>query len=783
MKTKYFVICLMALGMTSCSDDFLKEKMVSTITQDYFETEQGLDQLVVSTYNAERLRHPYTEGGYCFEAGTDVGVVSGNNPVNQFSTATWTATGAWNTIPGYMNTFMGTQSKQQSGFIINCYPVIAACNKAINAIRSGQAVGKYASNAEYAAKRLSEALFNRDYLMYTLNTLLGDVYFPQTSVTSLPDNFYYNRMPSEEQWKIMISDLRYAVEHLPSEAEAFGRITKYAAAHMLAKLYMTRAQGAEYGTAEYGRNADGTIDNSNPKSYLGMLYKGKVSTDLDSCIYYASMVINSGQYKLEPDYLNIWKNTVGGWDNESSKEIILAGVFGDGTDNYRYGNRALCLFAQNYVSNKWGIPDYTWENPTAQNTRYRNNDWGFDVYTDKINDARFQKSFHVEFTTALNGGNRSTKAADKDYYGYKEPKNETYTWTAKQAEYFNQHILPSYNRESWGGRRAVAGEHKMGRGDLAFAIIENTKSTAIDVDEADAQPFVCFARWMKKDGKYYYRPQIVENGGQYSFVSGLGNGVSANHYGLENGMSVGYLGSLKYDDCNRTGANSIYGSKDVPVFRLAETYLLRAEAYGRKGDYASAIDDINMLRQRAAFKANDRRAEVIARLYPGHETLTAAEQQYPYAALGNSYDKIKVDASYWDGSSEHSRLENYPPTANTDQLRFREFILNEYSREFNEEEMYYEPLHHSGLQAERIQWHNQMGSNANNTSYKTGSWDTSDNTTATTGQDGKPKGAFQNYMTLKPFPQTFLDLLTDEKGVLLSPEAKKAYQNYGYNQE
>ena len=174
---------------------------------------------------------------------------------------------------------------------------------------------------------------------------------------------------------------------------------------------------------------------------------------------------------------------------------------------------------------------------------------------------------------------------------------------------------------------------------------------------------------------------------------------------------------------------------------------------------------------------------MIARLYPGHETLTAAEQQYPYAALGNSYDKIKVDASYWDGSSEHSRLENYPPTANTDQLRFREFILNEYSREFNEEEMYYEPLHHSGLQAERIQWHNQMGSNANNTSYKTGSWDTSDNTTATTGQDGKPKGAFQNYMTLKPFPQTFLDLLTDEKGVLLSPEAKKAYQNYGYNQE
>lgn len=787
MKSKYLALGLLTLGgaagmMTSCSDDFLEEKMVSVITQDYFKTEQGLDQLVVATYNAERLRHPYTEGGFCFELGHDCGVASGSNTINQFSTAQWTATGPWNSVAGYMNTFMGTQSKQQSGFIINCYPVIDVCNKAIGSIRGGSAVGKYASDKAYAASRLSEALFNRDYLIFTLNTLLGDVYFPQTSITSLPSNFCYNRMPSEQAWKIMIGDMRYAVENLPEEAEQFGRITKYAAAHFLAKLYLTRAQGAEYGTAEYGRNSDGTIDNLNPKSYLGMLYKGKVSTDLDSCIYYASMVINSQKYELESDYLNLWQNDIDSWKNEESKEIILAGVFGNGTDNYRYGQRACCLFAQTYVNQKWGIPDYTWQNPTKENTSYRNNDWGFDVFTDKLNDARFQKSFHLEFTTALNGGTKSTKAEDIPYYAYNDAQNATYTWTEAQANYFNANILPNYNRASWGGRAAVAGEHKMGKGDIAFAIIENTKETAIDVAEADAQPFVCFARWMKKDGKYYYRPQIVEAGGQYSFVSNLGEGESKNHYGLEAGMRTGYLGTLKYDDANRSGSNAIYGTKDIPVFRLAETYLLRAEAYGRKNSYDLAINDINKLRERAAFKAGDKRAEVLARLYPGHETLTPAEAKYPYEAIGNSYDKIKVDASYWDGASAKSTLENYPPSANTDQLRFREFILNEYCREFSEEEMYYEILHHSGLQAERIQWHHQMGSNANNTTYKSGKWDTSDNTTATSGQDGKPKGAFQNYMTLKPYPQTFLDMLTDEGGTLLTDEAKQKYQNYGYNQ-
>ncbi|MCS3015668.1 hypothetical protein NXU95_00180 [Phocaeicola vulgatus] len=46
-------------------------------------------------------------------------------------------------------------------------------------------------------------------------------------------------------------------------------------AHLLAKIYLNRYQGKEYGTPEYGRRADGTIDNGNEKSYLGMLYKGE----------------------------------------------------------------------------------------------------------------------------------------------------------------------------------------------------------------------------------------------------------------------------------------------------------------------------------------------------------------------------------------------------------------------------------------------------------------------------------------------------------------------------
>ena len=43
-------------------------------------------------------------------------------------------------------------------------------------------------------------------------------------------------------------------------------------------------------------------------------------------------------------------------------------------------------------------------------------------------------------------------------------------------------------------------------------------------------------------------------------------------------------------------------SKDVTVFRLAETYLLRAEAFFRKGLLQDAADDINVIRNRALAK-------------------------------------------------------------------------------------------------------------------------------------------------------------------------------------
>ncbi len=768
---KYICVGMLALSLVGCTDDFLKEEMVSTITQDYFATEQGLDQLVVGTYNAERVKWGYTEGLYMFETGHDCATISGNNDLNEYSPSVWSSTG---TIGTQANYFMGYQSKNASGFLINFYPIIDNCNKAITSIRSGAAKGKYATNATYAAQRLAEALFNRAYSYYNLNTVFGDVYFSTTSSTTLPSSYVYARTPAETMYKVLISDLRYAVENLPISYASgeFGRATKYAASQLLAKIYLNRAQGADYGTTEYGRKADGSIDNSNEKSYLGMLYKGKGTADLDSCIYYASKVIDS--CPLATNYGDLFNHPLGDFSGENNSENVLNAIYSESGDNYRYGVRAVCMFVGNYVDAKYGIPDWCWEYGTKPNSYIHNSDFGFDVFTDKIYDSRYQKSFRLEYKTALTTTGASTPGANADYYDYKNASNVTYVWTDKQAAYFNANILPTYTRKSWGARQAVAGDHKMGAGDLAFAILENTKETAIPVEQADAQPFVLYARWMKDGNKYYYRPQIVAGTNTYTF------GGSANYYGLEQSSNTGVPCSIKYDDPNRLTYNTSYGGRDIPIMRSSEMYLVRAEAYGRKGLYDNAIADINALRKRAAFKSGETRNEVIARLYPGHDNLNTTEQQWPYQSAADCYDKIKVDASYWDGSSAKSLSESYVPSANTDAKRFIEFIYNEFAREFNQEEIYYEGIHHAGIQAARIQWHNQLGANSSNSTYKSGSWSVSDNINGANGQTGLAKGGFQNYMTLKPFPLSFISTLTDENGNLLDATGQAAYQNYGY---
>ena len=115
--------------------------------------------------------------------------------------------------------------------------------------------------------------------------------------------------------------------------------------------------------------------------------------------------------------------------------------------------------------------------------------------------------------------------------------------------------------------------------------------------------------------------------------------------------SIRYFPSLvKYLDPNRPSVSEEKGSREWVRMRLGETYLLAAEAAGRKGDFDKAAEYINVIRKRAAWSEGEQKDQQIW-LFEGGTNDT-----------GSTYDALKVSPADLQGD-------------------FIEFILNERGRE------------------------------------------------------------------------------------------------------
>lgn len=73
-----------------------------------------------------------------------------------------------------------------------------------------------------------------------------------------------------------------------------------------------------------------------------------------------------------------------------------------------------------------------------------------------------------------------------------------------------------------------------------------------------------------------------------------------------------YPSLLKYMDPLRTSVNAVDGRRDFPVIRLAEMYLLAAEAAWRQGKSDVAANYINVIRTRAAIPGKEAEMQVTA---------------------------------------------------------------------------------------------------------------------------------------------------------------------------
>ncbi|MCC9168770.1 RagB/SusD family nutrient uptake outer membrane protein [Pontibacter harenae] len=556
------IIPLLAFSATSC-DDFLEEELVATLTEDYYNTEQGVEDLVEAAY--EPVRHKFTyEWAYSlWNFGTD-----------EFTHADQVNFNYYNTYDDRLNPNPPAPDVFLHETWSTLYNGINRANTGLEYIPNVVGVQTLVS-PEAKAQRMGELHFLRGLYYFQLVQQFGAIPLPLESTKGVQTE--YSRAPVPEVYNVIISDLRYAVENLPVTQAQFGRATKGAAQHFLAKAYLTRGSAV---TDE----------------------RGQKPTDIDSAAYYADQVINSGTYALELNYARLWDlssyaNSVAA---QKSKEIIFSAQWNNNTLlSGRYGNQTHLYFIMAYDQQPGMVRDLANGRPFR---RLMPTDYAMDIY-DRKNDSRFYKSFQLAYIS--------------------NNPNNIPVWTAANAP------DPS-----------LVGQKRFAVGDTAFYVMVNSPETTLTEAEVRSSSYNLYPR--------YYRTSTGDLASAFAT-----RGV--------------FPTLIKYVDPFRQNLGAQQGVKDGILARLGETYLIAAEAYGRKGNYGKALEYINVLRQRAAYDAGETKR-------PEYWMVEGGER----GDVSSTYNEIMAtqDLFMTDAPSEM-----YPTSVSSTEERFIHFILNERSRE------------------------------------------------------------------------------------------------------
>lgn len=367
MKINKFLLAAVMAGtvgasITSCSSDFLNEDLTTQYSTQRFTTQDGLDELVTGTYQKLKFKFNYIWGIEMFNLGVD-----------EFTDAN-------NSIPSF-NCYSADLNSAETGANAplwdNMYGGIESANTLI------QNIPLYydKNNANYNT-RLGEGYFLRAFFYLQLVSQYGGVPLklqPSTSVET-----YFTRATEEECFTQIISDLEQAYSLLPTTPAQTGRITKWAAAHYLAKAHLTRSS---------------ELHSSWNSSYI--------SDDLAKVIKYGTEVVAA--HPLCNDYVNLWDYTKANSANEKVSEVVLAAQFSDDQTTWgRYGNQMHLYYPsvyQDLAGTKRDISgDREFSYACATN-------YSMDVF-DRVNDSRFWKSFITTYGCNTNSGAPAWTAAN-----------------------------------------------------------------------------------------------------------------------------------------------------------------------------------------------------------------------------------------------------------------------------------------------------------------------------------------------------------------------------------
>jgi hypothetical protein len=472
LKKSFTVLCVsaMLLAGQSCKD-VLDEKVISSIGDDYLNTTAGFNSTVNAAYSSLRNFYGTERGLSMTEYGTDL-----------YSAG---ADGSYKGFHFYDSQLIGTVVIIQELWD-ELYKGINTCNALID--RAPNITGV---TDAIKTQRIAEIKFLRAHYYFILFQQFGGIDLRLTE-TILPTK-KTARASSDDMYKAIIGDLEAALPALENKAKAgdYGRATKAAAEHLLAKVYLAKA----------------TSSSKAPDDYA------KAET-------YAANVVNNYGFKLLPDFASVFSQGAG----EINDEVVFSVQYTSDALTNGSGNNLHLLFGMQYDVQAGMQRDIAYGRPFK---RLKPTPYTLDVvFKDRVNDSRYKKTFRD-------------------------------TWLCNTA----------------GG---------------SFTNVFDNSKKSVTFKAGDTTIYMPGVEWSLE--KRASKPYQVLVPSLYS-------------------LSL-FPTNVKFMDPLRPDKTYEAGSRDYLAFRLADTYLMLAEAQLMQKKTADATKNINMVRRRAAFPGKEAAMEI-----------------------------------------------------------------------------------------------------------------------------------------------------------------------------
>jgi hypothetical protein len=698
-KYTYFLLSAFILIIASCSEKFLDEEQVGVLKYDYYESEEGIEKLINSCYGVLRKKYGDEWTYALWNYGTD----EWKRGDHSYTTH---AMGGYNDYTEMISPvgFEVGYKQYPENIWAAYFNGIDRCNLAIEKIPMVQGGVGIMKDQDGKNIRTAEVRFLRAMFLFLLVQQWGPI--PYHLVPSSGSETEWPRRPVSEVYDDIIRDLEFAYQYCPEKQSEYGRVTKNAARHYLAKVLLTRASGTDTDPF-FGRG-------------------GNKEEDLTLAAAMAEECINSGYNSLLPNFADVWKE-----GNEINSEIVFATQFNQDV-NLLGGN------SNDYRNNThvYWLNQYDTEVGMARNIEYGRpfrrmhiTDYTCDIF-DRLNDSRLRKSLLEVFY--------STKTD--------MPTETSYKWTAQELLFAFTNIASDTSWAIRYGDTIRVGDPKfklatanpsnpeyVNVGDTALVFLLNDKNTTLTDREIIGRGYTIYARYYWITDPVTRAPIKLMNRDTIFTEEDDRKGIHIRAWVPGKAPSL-----LKFRDRHKSDVASYQGTRDFFDARLAETYLIAAEAYGRLGNYSKAVEFINAVRRRAAYHAGETRPNLWWQFDGGTQ-----------GDLSGREDAMMITESYWDNDVP---LEHYTSPSLTREQRFIEFMLNERCRELMGEMMRWEDLVRTETLYQRAMMFND---------------------------DTRAAGTMREYHKLRPIPQSHIDAIT-VNGRPLNAQEKQAYQNPGY---